>query len=143
MTIEEILTHIWNYFTNFWNSVLNFFVQIWQFFSSISDSIINVSSYIISIFWFIFHALKTLIVWVWNLIVYIIEWDIWLNIISALVKVSDLIWFPATVFIISMLLLVISRILISFIWKILKLWTDYNIRKSKWDRINSKLEKMS
>lgn len=138
MTIEEILTHIWNYFTNFWNSVLNFFVQLWQFFSSISDVIITVSSYIISIFWFIFHALKTLIVWVWNLIIYIVDSDVWFNSIGALTYVSDYIWFPAVMFIISVVLLAITRIIAWFILKLIR-WQDrYTTHLKKVDEASKK-----
>lgn len=133
MSIEEILTNLWNYISNFWNTLLNFLVKIWEFFSSISDAIINVSSYIISIFWFLFYTLKTLLSWVWRLIVYVIQWNVWFDSISAMTKVSDFIGFPATMFIFAMLLLIIAKILISFITKLFKLWTDYKIKRSTWD----------
>ena len=129
--IEEILQNIWNLFSNFWNSILNILVKIWEFFSSISDSIMNVSSFILSIFWFIFHALKTLVVWVWNLIIYIVDSSVWFNSVKALTTVSDYIWFPAVMFIISVVLLAIARIISSFVMKLIR-WQDrYNTHQKK------------
>lgn len=111
--------------------------------NTITETIVNIFSYIVSILWFLFYAWKTLLVWVFKLLWNILEWWVFVNVASAFEKISYYIGGPATIFICALLFVIIIRIIVAFVFKILRLNMDYNTMKTdwktkqEWDRITA------
>lgn len=126
---------LYNWFQQrFWN-LIN---MLWDFFSSVW----NVLSYI----WEIIKALRfwmgSLLSWLWNLIVEIMEWDIFIDLKITFGYISDYIGGPATVFLSTLLLIAFFRIFISFVFKLFKGADKYNALQHNLER-NAKIREFS
>ena len=96
-----------------WDSILNMTSSIWSWFSSLisaisslSSSILSWLSYILSILQALWFWMTSLISWVWDLVVQILQGGVFVNVINAFSKLSVYIWWPATVFLVSLLLVI-------------------------------------
>jgi len=114
--------------------------QIWftliDFFGWVYDFLVLLSSYIVSIAWFLFYSWKSLIVWVFKVFYNLIDWDVLVNVIASFYKLADYIGGPWALLLFCLFFIVIVRILIAFIFKILRLNLDYHVRTTKWNRKN-------
>lgn len=105
----------------------------------LSNTIANIwntlSSFISSLVWIIqtiFYWLTSLLGAVWDLFYkMVIDVDPFVNVNRAFVYISNYIWWPATVFISTLLVVAILRIVIAFVFKILRLNIDYNTLQQK------------
>jgi len=120
------------------NSILSVGSNIGNWFSSLLTSITNFFSPIIQALWYILSILKalwygltSLLSWLWNLIVEVFNSGVFVNVSNAFTFVSGYIWGPATVFIATMLFIVIFRIWIGFLFKIFRLNINYNSLRYK------------
>ena len=104
--------------------------RLWNFFQPILD----VLSYIGAIFKTIRYWITSLLSGLWDLIVDVIQWWVFYNVWNAFTQISSYIWWPATVFIASMLFIIMIRIFIAFIFKLFRLNIDYHSLnyKNKW-----------
>lgn len=115
-----------NALVQWFNSFVNFFVKLW-------NNIIDVLNYIYSIIKTLWYWLTSLLTWIWDLISDVFNWTLFGYVSDWLVDLSFFIWSPATVFIASVMLLVILRIWISFVFKIFRLNVNYTtmLKKNK------------
>lgn len=120
--MEAILNGIKSIFSN----LLWFFENFIYLMQQIGNAFLDIWSFIISILWFIYYAWKTLIIWVAKLFYNILDWSVFYNVNRAFVYISQYIWAPATIFMASLLMIIIIRILIAFVFKIMRLNIDYN-----------------
>lgn len=105
----------------------------------LSNTIANIrntlSSFISSLVWIIqtiFYWLTSLLGAVWDLFYkMVVDVDPFVNVNRAFVYISNYIWWPATVFISTLLVIVMLRIWIAFVFKILRLNIDYNTLQQK------------
>ena len=104
---------------SFANNFVNFFVSVWNFFNGIIDTITTVSGFIISIFWFVFYALKTLVVWIYKLVIYISGASVPAHVVWTLAKLSVYIWPWGVLFITALLTIIFVRIIYAFFFKML------------------------
>lgn len=104
--------------------------SISDFFIAFYDAVIDLCSYILSILWFIRYWWKTLLVWIFKLIVSVLDWWVFVNVARALHDLSEYIGGPAVIFIASLLFIAVIRILVAFVFKLLRLNIDY---KPKWN----------
>lgn len=118
----------------FWNLIST----LWDFFSSVW----NVLSYI----WEIIKALRfwmgSLLSWLWDLIVEIMQWEIFTNLGITFNYISEYIGGPATVFLSTILLIALFRIFISFVFKLFKGSDRYNALQHNLER-NAKMREFS
>lgn len=122
-TVEAILKvvdSIWNWFwllinriTIFFNSVLEILSYIWQ---------------ILSALW---YWLTSLLSWIWDLVLEVLRWWVFLNVASAFSTLASYIWWPAVVFLSTLMFIIIFRIFLAFVFKILRLNIDYHNTQSK------------
>lgn len=116
------------------NAIKNFYYWISDFLSSFRDILSSIGSFIIDIFSLIYYIWYTLVIWVAKLFWYIVDWPVIASVINTFVKLSDYIWWPATVFLSALLLIAMIRIIGAFIFKLVRLWFDYNMRKTNWSK---------
>lgn len=122
--------------------------SLWDFFVSASNIISDVASFLISILGFLWYAWKTLIVWVYKLFVRIADSGVFRSTSTAILNLSDYIWFGAY-FIYALLFVIIIRIVIAFVFKLLRLNIDYNALDKNtrianaWDRASEHHKRMS
>lgn len=122
--------------------------SLWDFFVSVSNVISDVASFLISILGFLWYAWKTLIVWVYKLFVRIADSGVFRSTSTAILNLSDYIWFGAY-FIYALLFVIIIRIIIAFVFKLLRLNIDYNALDkntriaNSWDRASEHHKRMS
>lgn len=114
--------------------LINTITSIWKWIFSFFSSLSSIISWIISIVQAIFYWLTTLLSKVWNLFLQLIDWGVFVNIGRAFDTISSYIWWPATVFLASMLFLVIVRIVIAFVFKIFRLNIDYHTDRAKTEK---------
>lgn len=107
-------------------AIVNVLSDIWTWFQNIVDFLSSLLSFLISILWFIWYAWKTLLVWVYKLIVYVFEWWVFVNVARAFDFIADYIWTPWAIFVSALLFVIIVRIIIAFVLKIFKLDIDYH-----------------
>lgn len=117
---------ILNWIKSVMSSIMWFFENFVYLMQQIWNAFLDIWSFIVSIFWFIYYAWKTLIIWVAKLIWSVLDWWVFVNVNRAFDVVSDFIGGPATIFLASLLLIVIIRILIAFVFKMMRLNIDYN-----------------
>lgn len=109
-------------------------LRIWVFLELFRDFADWVSTF----FWYIISIVKTL----WYGLVSMTSWIVWLvddviwngailSLYDTLNNLANLIWGPTFVFIASMFLIIISRIIIAFIFKLFRLNIDYHALNSK------------
>ena len=99
--------------------------EIWDFLTVVWNGILDLFSFLVSILWFLFYAWKTLLVWVYNLFIWILEWDVFLNVSETFLDLSDYIGIWAY-FIYALMFIIIIRIIIAFVFKLMRLNIDYN-----------------
>lgn len=104
----------------------NLFVSkiIWFF-----NSIITVINYVFSILRTLWYWLTSLLSWIWSLIVDVFNWTVFDLISDWFIQLSLYIWVPWIVFISSLFLIVLLRVVISFIFKFFRLNIDYKVKK--------------
>lgn len=133
----SVVEAIQNFTTNFWNYFWTLLQRVSSFFNAIIDAI----SYVISIFKAIWFWLVSLLSWIWDLIVEVFNWGVFVNVNTAFIQLWDYIWWPAVVFLASLLLIIIFRIWVAFVFKILRLNIDYHSLQSstkRWNQEDSK-----
>lgn len=113
--------------TNFLHSISDFFIAFY-------DSVVDIFWYILSILWFIWYWWKTLIVWVYKLLLSIFDSWTFVNVSLAFHDLGDYIGGPAVVFIGALFFIILVRIIVAFIFKLLRLNVDYHSLsdKSRW-----------
>lgn len=122
--------------------------NIWDFFSTFTNWVLDFISFLVSIVWFIRYAWKTLIIWVYKLFLRVLNSSVFLNVSQAFLNLSDYIWFGAY-FIYALMFVIIVRIIIAFVFKILRLNIDYNAldkntyKANAWDRASEHHKRMS
>lgn len=107
--------------------------------SQILSVLVQIKDLFLSVCNFIFDIIQTLRFWFHSLTTWITEifadifwvWDLWGLIYYGWDSVWELIWWPATVIIASLLLIVMVRIIIAFVFKMLRLNIDYNTLNKK------------
>lgn len=102
-------------FWNLINTIQDFFWSIW-----------NVLSYIREILKAIRFGMGSLLSSLAQLMDQILEWDIFLNLFKTFTYISNYIWWPATVFLSTILLIAFFRIFIAFVFKLFKGSANYN-----------------
>ena len=116
---------------NIWITISNWFGQlirsIWDLFSWI----VSFFNYALDIISALFFGFGSLLSWIWDLIAKVFDWGVFVNVWRCFDILSDYIWWPATVFIATLLLVIVFRIFIAFIFKILRLNIDYHNTQSK------------
>lgn len=117
-----VVDAIQNFTSSVWNLFWSFISRITSFFQSVLD----VLTYIGWIFKALWFWLTSLLSWIWDLIQQVFNWSVFHNVANGLIYVSDYIWAPATIFIASLLLIVIFRIIIAFVFKIFRMRMDYD-----------------
>lgn len=111
------------------SGVYNFLIDFWE-------TCVNVLSYIVSWLWFIWYWWKTLIVWTFKLVAQVVSGSVFLNVNNAFIYLSHYIWLVPTVFLSAWLLLAIIRILVAFVFKILRKNLDYNTLQANTTKVN-------
>lgn len=127
------------------NSISNLTLKITNFF----EPIINVVWYIISIVKTLFFWLTSLLSSSFELFKEVFEWEA----ITTVARYFGVIWEyiggPATVFLASLMLLIILRIWIAFVFKLFRLNIDYNSfdknsrKANAWDNASEHHKRMS
>lgn len=142
--MEEALNRIWDFINWIFQYIGGAFTDIFSFFNHLTDIIESIVSFLLWILWFVWYAWKTLITWVYKLLYRIFDWWVFINVNKAFIQISEYIWWPATVFLSAILLLVITRIVIAFVFKIFRRDLDYNAlqRKKKAISIDQAIEDM-
>lgn len=112
-----------NAFTWFWKTVISFF-----------DTLSSIISWWVAIVKALFFGLTSLLSKVWDLAVQILDWWVFVNVGRAFDTIASYIWWPATVFLASMLFLVIVRTVIAFVFKIFRLNIDYHTDRAKTEK---------
>lgn len=115
-----------NNIKSFWTLIVHSFENFLYFMQQLWNAFLEIWSFIVSIFWFIYYAWKTLIVWIAKLIWSVVDWWVFVNVNRAFDVISDFIGGPATIFIAALFLIIIIRILIAFVFKMMRLNIDYN-----------------
>lgn len=125
--LDDKIVELYNWLQNrFWNltsTIQDFFWNIW-----------NVLSYIREIFKAIRFGMGSLLSSLAQLIDQILDWDIFLNLFKTFTYISNYIWWPATVFLSTILLIAFFRIFIAFVFKLFKGSADYNALQSNIQR---------
>lgn len=110
LNLQQLVNNI----TDIWNNVISF---LWQLLGIVKT---------------IFYWLTSLLGAVWDLFYsLVLEVDPFYQVNRAFVYLSNYIWWPATVFISTLLVVAILRIWIAFVFKILRLNIDYNTLQKK------------
>lgn len=118
-------------------SFTNWLTDLATFFDNIATMFRSVFSFILSIFGFLYYAWKTLIIWVWRLFKWVINSWVFVNVSQAFLDLSEYLWIGAY-FIYALLFVIIIRILIAFVFKILRLNIDYNALDKNTRKANSR-----
>ena len=121
-----------NAINNFVVEFKNFFWFFWQLWNILE----SIASFILSVCWFFWYAWKSLVIWIYKLLYYVFDWSVFVNVNRVLVQISDYIWWPATVFLSCMLILVIIRIIVAFVFKIFRRNLDYHSMQKANKRIS-------
>ena len=121
------------------DSILNFTSNLWSMFWNLIQSINSIWSSIINVLSYIWSILKALWLWLTSLLTPI--WELissvlWNGAISSLAQsidsIASYIWWPAVVFIMTLFMVILVRIVVAFVFKILRLNFDYEVRKTNW-----------
>lgn len=129
-----MLEQIFQTFSNNFNLIVADF-NTWL--DNFINIIKSVFSFIVSIFWFIYYAWKTLVIWVWRLFRWIMNSWVFNNVSEAFLNLSEYLWIGAY-FIYALLFVIIIRILIAFVFKIMRLNIDYNALDKNTRKANSR-----
>ena len=116
-----------NSISMFTNNFVRFFSMCKTFFQSVIDFFNNVLSIISTLrFW-----LKTLLSWIWSLIVEIFDWTLFWYLLNTFNHLSSYVWLWTALFISSLFFIIIIRIVVAFVFKILRFNVDYNSLQKK------------
>jgi len=129
----DFLEKIANTFDSFVDTVSVFFRKVLWFF----DDIVSVLSYIWSILKAVWFWMLSLLSWVWDLLKDVFSWSVFYNVWDAFSTLSNYIWWTATVFLSTLILVIIFRIIIAFVFKFFRLNVDYshhNNQRSSFDK---------
>lgn len=118
MDIVNAVLNVASTISNWFWILINRIVSIWNGF-------VNVFSYIITLFKTLFYWLTSLLSSLWNLISQVFQWEVLSTVSDTFIKLSEYIWTPATIFMASLLFIIFVRIVIAFVFKILRLNIDY------------------
>ena len=128
------------------SSIKGFASPLLDFFSSFYDLLVNFYDWLMSVLGSIAWILASIWYWFTTLTSWILNIqfvEIFNN--GALVKANQtlidlwwLIWGPAVVFLCSIILLVIARVVVAFVFKILRLNLDYQTHKTTWNETQSR-----
>lgn len=124
--VLRLIDTIGNWFWLLLNRLVSFF-----------QSVVEIIWYWVSVFKTIFYWIGSLLGSVYDLFKEIIGGSVIVNVWKAFWDLASYIWWPAVVFISSLLLVVIIRILIAFVFKILRLNIDYNSFDKQTRKANS------
>lgn len=124
MDIVDAIVNLWITISNWFANLIR---SIWDLFSWI----ISVVNYVIDIISALFFGFGSLLSWIWDLIIEVFDWGVFVNVWRVFGILSEYIWWPATVFMATLLLIIVFRIFIAFIFKILRLNIDYHNTQSK------------
>ena len=122
---EELINTIYS-----WSNAL---VEVLR---SFVDVVKDIWSFVLSILQSIRYWLSTLTSSLWQIIDETIGNGALVSTVRTLDSLWDYIWWPAVVFLFSIILLVIGRIIIAFVFKVLRLNLDYHSMSSKTKRWN-------
>ena len=122
------------------DSIVNIWLSLYDFIYDFWMTCINILSYIASILWFIWYGWKTLLIWLFKILWNIFDWWVFVNVNRAFIFISDYIWWPVTIIFVSLLFIIIIRIIIAFVFKLLRLNIDYhslNSKSKRWSQSDS------
>lgn len=122
-----------------WQVICNIWTWIWKLVDTIGtiwQSIIDVWAYAIWIFKAIFFGIWSLCTSVFQLAYHVFESNVFNSVSTAFEYVSGFIWWPATIFISTMLFVIIVRIAVAFVFKLFRLNIDYHRNQSQLDAYN-------
>lgn len=108
-------------------NIVKFFAMCRTFFQSILDVLWTIRS-IIETLWF---WLKTLTIASWDLIVWVFDWSLFEYLFNWFNSLTGFIGLWWTLFVVSLLSVVIIRIVIWFVFKMFRLNVDYKTMKTK------------
>lgn len=117
--IANAIASLWSIVNGWYDSIVN---STSSFFSVVR----SVFSFFIEIFGALFYLWKSLLIAIWKLFQYVISWEAFIKVFSTLKDISTYIGGPATAFLSALLFVIIARIIIAFLFKILRLNLDYN-----------------
>lgn len=117
--------------SNFSSVVSGWFSSLITIFSNFFNSVSQVLWYILSIFRALWYALTSILSWLRSLIVEIFNSWVFVNVARAFNNLADYIGGPAVVFISSLLIIIIFRIWVAFVFKLFRLNIDYHSLNSK------------
>lgn len=110
---------------------------------SIKDLFVDIGSVILSIFKTLWYWLTSITSSLWSVFNDVIDNGAILWLYNTLNDIASLIWGPTFVLIASMFLIIITRILIAFVFKLFRLNIDYHALNSKNQRWNVEDSKRS
>ena len=119
MGVVESIVSLWITISNWFWSLIRTIVDIFSW-------IINFIHNLLDIISTIFFWLWSLLSWLWDLIIKVFDWSVFLNVSRVFWILTSYIWTPAVIFMSTLLLIIILRIFIAFIFKILRLNIDYS-----------------
>lgn len=121
--------------------------NIVQVLVSLKSAFVHISDNIMVVLWYIWDILETLRFWLTSLLTWVLDialdvlgW-LWGLVYYAWNSVWELIWWPATVILSSLFIIILVRIAVAFVFKFFKMNLDYKKTYDAWDRSNSKLWK--
>lgn len=126
--VDAILNFTSNLSVWFWNLI--------QSIQSIWTSVVQVFSYIWSILKALWLWLTSLISPLWELIDGVLSNGALSSLAQTIDYISAYIWGPATVFIMTLFILILVRIVVAFVFKIFRLNIDYNTLQNKTRTMN-------
>lgn len=130
--VSDLVNGIWDFFDGWADKILSPFKSF--FFSTIPETlspIIKVFNYIWDILKALWFWLTSLLSWVWDLAVEVLDGWVFLNVVRAFETISWYIWWPATIFLGTMLFVIVFRIFVAFVFKLFRLNIDYHEDKSR------------
>lgn len=119
MSLTEVIASIWTDLSWKFSVLIS---RLTDFFQPVLD--------VLGFFW---GVIKWIWYWLWSLlwslfdlIAYVFDSSVFVNVNSAFINISNFIWWPATIFLVSVMLLWILRMFIWFVFSILKWNIQYS-----------------
>lgn len=113
--------------SDLWTNIIKFF-----------NSITSVLNYIYSMLKALWYWLTSLLTWTWELIVQIFDWGVFSTVWTYFNYLASYIGYPAVIFISTLLLFIIFRIWVAFVFKILRMNIDYRTLVDKNERVEKR-----
>lgn len=127
----SVVDSILNFTSNIWSMFSSLIRTLWSFFSSVWDVI----SYVLWIFKTLWFWLVSLVSWVSNLLNQTITWELLSYITEQFINIAKYIWVWPTIFIATLLFLIMFRIVVSFVMKFFRMNIDYNTLNRKYQKL--------